>query len=232
MGDFYPHKLRSSEMLAWYGERFSTVEVNNSFYRLPSRTDFHRWSEVVSEDFCFSVKASRYITHRKRLHDAEAATRKFISHAEVLGAKLGPILFQLPPNWRGNPERLDAYLQTLPKSHRYVFEFRDERWYVPEIYTILKRHQIALYVHDWHALPWPVKFTADFTYIRFHGPAGTYGGSYSEASLQRWAESIRYWRKRLSRVFLYFNNDQQGHAVRNAQFLRTLLQENPKLKAA
>jgi uncharacterized protein YecE (DUF72 family) len=219
-------------MLSWYARDFSTVELNNSFYRLPRELDFKRWAETVPGNFHFSVKASRYLTHRKRLLDAEEATNKFLSHAESLGKKLGPVLFQLPPNWRGRPDRLEEYLAILPASHRYVFEFRDIRWYTPEVYSVLRRYRAALCLHDWRMLEWPVEFTTDFTYVRFHGPSGSYSGGYTAKTLRQWAENILGWRQHLAEIFLYFNNDLQGHAIKNAKSLRDLLKDSPNTKAA
>lgn len=232
IGDFYPAKFKASEMLKWYARHFATVEINNSFYRLPSKEDFQRWAATVNEDFCFSVKASQYITHRKRLQDVSNAIENFLNHAQGLERKLGPILFQLPPNWRANVERLEAFLSTLPEQHRYVIEFRDLSWYVPKIYTVLKQYRVALCLHDWRALQWPIEFTTDFTYIRFHGPLGTYNDGYSAASLRKWARDVTLWRQKLTNIFLYFNNDQQGHAVRDANTLRNLMHENLKLNVA
>ena len=232
VGDFYPAKVKSSEMLQWYAQRFATVEINNSFYRLPSKEDFHRWADTVGDDFCFSIKASQYITHRKRFIDARSAMENFLEHATVLGKKLGPILFQLPPNWRVNVERLETFLSNLPEQHRYVIEFRDLSWYVPKIYTVLKQYRVALCLHDWRALQWPIEFTTDFTYVRFHGPHGTYSGGYSAASLRKWAKEVSLWREKLTNVFLYFNNDLEGHAVRDANILRKLMRESLKLSAA
>ena len=232
VGDFYPAKFKSSEMLSWYSQRFKTVEINNSFYRLPEERDFKNWKDSVPDHFYFSVKASRFITHRKRLHDAESATQKFLSRAQLLGEKLGPILFQLPPNWRVNSQRLEEFLVTLPAKNQYVFEFRDPSWYVPKIYALLKHHKAALCLHDWHGSQWPVEFTSNFTYVRFHGSQGSYAGGYSMKHLQRWAENVLSWQERLAEVFLYFNNDRQGHAVRDAQSLSDLLGQNTQLQVA
>jgi uncharacterized protein YecE (DUF72 family) len=231
-GKFYPRTIASSEMLRWYAQSFETVELNNSFYRLPRKIDFRHWGEAVPERFLFTVKASRFITHRKRLRAVGTAGKKFISRAEGLGQKLGAILFQLPPNWRAVPERLERFLSVLTPDHRYVFEFRDTRWYCPEVMEILKRYRVALCLHDWRGMQWPVQFTTDFTYIRFHGSEGAYQGGYSASSLRNWAENIRDWQRHLSTVFVYFNNDLQGHAIENARFLQHLLQRNPKPKAA
>ena len=223
IADFYPAKFPPSKMLGWYSQHFDTVEINNSFYKLPTQEALQGWHDTVPKDFCFSVKASRFMTHMKRLSDPGNAIDKFLSRVQVLGNKLGPILFQLPPNWHGNADRLDEFLAVLPTSHRYVFEFRELSWYVPSIYEVLQRHNAALCIHDWRDSQWPVEITANFTYVRLHGSGGTYYGSYSKKKLGQWARKIREWQNLAGGVFVYFNNDQGGHAIRNAQSLKDLL---------
>lgn len=226
VGDFYPPKFPAAEMLKWYSDRFATVEINNSFYRLPTEEALQHWYEITPKNFCFSVKASRFITHIKRLRDPENAIENFLSRVSVLREKLGPILFQLPPHWHVDEERLELFLNALPKKYRYAVEFRDLTWYVPNIYAVLQRHNTALCIHDWRAAQWPIEFTADFTYVRFHGPSGTYNGNYSDSMLRKWATQVRQWKSQLSKLYLYFNNDQGGHAIRNAQQLLGYLKEN------
>lgn len=224
IADFYPAKFPPAKMLAWYTQHFDTVEINNSFYKLPSAEALQSWRMTAPDDFCFSVKASRFITHMKRLTDPQNAVKNFLSRVEVLGKKLGPILFQLPPNWHGNANRLDEFLSVLPATHRYVFEFRELSWYVPAIYEVLQRHNAALCIHDWRDSQWPIEITSDFTYVRLHGSSGTYSGSYSKKKLQQWARRVREWQN-LAGVFVYFNNDIGGHAVRDAQLLKDLLSD-------
>ena len=223
LGKFYPAKFPPARMLAYYSQHFSTVEINNSFYRLPPEESLVQWRQTVPEGFCFAVKASRYITHMKRLLDPENAVDRFFSRIELLGPSLGPILFQLPPKWCANAERLENFLSVLPRNHRYVFEFRDQSWCVSRIYDILRRHNAALCLHDWGALPWPSQFTADFAYIRFHGATGDYSGDYSPQTLQQWALQIRGWQSKLKAIYIYFNNDLGGYAITNAQALAKLL---------
>ena len=223
IGDFYPPKLRADKMFLWYAREFQTVEINNSFYRLPEEKTFQQWKAMAPRGFVFAVKASRFLTHIKRLRDPEDPIKLFFSRAQKLGSHLGPVLFQLPPKWKSNPERLQNFLAALPRGRRYAIEFRDESWLRKEIYELLRRHNVAMCIHDWHDMPWPVELTADFIYMRFHGTTGRYGGSYPDPILRRWAEKIRDWQERLAELFVYFNNDIGGHAIRNAQSLRLLL---------
>ena len=144
--------------------------------------------------------------------------------ADRLGKKLGPILFQLPPRWKLNIERLAEFLEALPDEHRYAFEFRDESWLMPEVFELLRTHKAALCVHDFADMKIPVEVTADFAYVRFHGPTSAkYWGSYSDEQLRQWAERIESWRSQLTSVYVYFNNDPEGAAVRNALTLKSLV---------
>jgi len=224
VGVFYPDKLPVEEMLAYYSQHFDTVELNNTFYHLPSQTALHNWRTTVSSNFLFAVKASRFITHMKKLKDPVSSSQKFFLGAEQLGEKLGPILFQLPPRWHLNLERLTEFLEALPDGHRYVFEFRDESWLVPEVYKLLRQYNSAFCLHDLAGEQSPLEITADFTYIRFHGPGmAKYAGSYSKSTLERWATRIEKWVSELSRVYVYFNNDVGGYAVKNASDLKQLI---------
>jgi len=224
LGNFYPEKLPAKEMLSFYTEHFDTVEINNTFYHLPAHSAFHAWRDNTPTNFVFALKGSRFITHMKKLKDPESSTAKFFHGAELLEAKLGPILFQLPPRWQLNLERLSKFLEVLPKHHRYTFEFRDPSWLVEPVYDLLRRHNAAFCIYDFASSPTPLEITADFTYLRFHGPGeAKYAGSYSEVALQEWARKIRNWLRELSEAYVYFNNDVGGHAVKNAQRLRELI---------
>lgn len=216
-GEFYPSHLAPAEYLAWYVRHFKTVEINNCFYRLPTEAAVRSWREQTPDDFCFAVKGSRYITHLKRLLEAEEALATYLDRMELLGPKLGPVLFQFPPNWRVNPERLEAFLAALPaKKHPYVFEFRDPSWYSDVTYRLLREYRAALCLHDWRGEKSPQELTADFTYIRFHGATGRYQGNYTTAMLDAWAQDICGWGQKLRDIYVYFNNDIGGHAIRNA----------------
>ncbi len=170
----------------------------------------------------------------KRLLDAEDGLNTYLDRMELLNEKLGPVLFQLPPNWRVNAERLEEFLSLLrTRSHQYVFEFRDQSWYTQPVYALLRRHNIALCIHDWGAQQSARELTADFTYIRFHGTTGRYGGDYPEEMLQSWADQIRAWMPCLRGIYVYFNNDQGGYAIKNAQSLHSLLQTSePRQRCA
>ena len=220
-GPFYPEDLRPEEMLGFYAERFRTVEINSSFYRPPSRKTFRMWREQTPKQFTFAVKASRYITHMKRLKEPKAALGKFFRQTEGLGEKLGPILFQLPPRWRRNAGRLENFLEMLPSGRRYAFEFRDPTWFDEEIYALLRRHGAAFCAYDLAGRQSPLELTADFAYLRLHGPsAQKYAGRYARAQLWRWAKLCEGWLDGEARqVFVYFDNDQAGFAPLNAMQL-------------
>ena len=223
LGLFYPEKFPTAKMLDFYAHYFRTVEINNTFYRLPTEDAVRGWRTTVPKGFEFAVKASRFITHMKKLRDPENAISIFFERAELLGDALGPILFQLPPHWPVNADRLEEFLSIIPPKHKYVFEFREQSWCIPRVVDILRRHNVAMCLHDWGAKPWPGDFTADFTYIRFHGPTGKYAGNYDDKMLHEWASRIEQWRTQLRGIYAYFNNDQGGYAIENARTLEKLL---------
>jgi uncharacterized protein YecE (DUF72 family) len=210
-------------MLDEYIRHFDTVEINNSFYRLPSEDALRAWRDSTPDNFLFAVKASRFITHNKKLSDPQSALEKFMPRAEILGHKLGPILFQLPPQWKMNAERLESFLRMLPKRHRYAFELRNETWLTDSIYRILRAHNTAFCIYELAGFQTPLEVTADFSYVRLHGPLGKYQGSYSPAALEIWAQRIRDWRSKLKKIYMYFDNDQEAFAVRNALDLKRLV---------
>lgn len=224
LGQFYPAKLAPKEMFRFYSLHFDTVELNNTFYRLPTPVTFESWRDNSPDNFLYAVKASRFITHMKKLKDPESSTVKFFDGAERMGEKLGPILFQLPPRWRVDIERLSNFLEALPEEHRYVIEIRDESWLVRDVYDVLRKFNVAFCIHDLSNMQTPLEVTADFTYMRFHGPgAAKYRGSYSDSALRGWAERISEWRDSKVDSYAYFNNDIGGHAITNAQTLKQLL---------
>jgi len=221
---FYPSGTKPAEMFEFYAKHFDTVEINNSFYHLPSAKTFDNWRDSSPPKFLFAVKGSRFITHMKKLKDPKPSSEKFFLVADRLGRKLGPILFQLPPRWKVNLARLEEFLESLPGRHKYAFEFRDETWLVPEVYRLLRRYKAAFCIHDFADMRIPHEITAPFTYIRFHGPTSAkYAGSYSTAELRAWAERFKEWGQRLPGIYAYFNNDPGGAAVRNAIELKHLL---------
>ncbi len=223
IGDFYPEKFAPAKMFSWYARDFHTVEINNSFYRLPEEKTFQSWRDLAPPGFIFAVKASRFITHIKRLRDAADSIDLLLSRAKPLGPTFGPILFQLPPRWKLNLDRLAEFLSILPRGHRYSLEFRDESWCVPQVYDLLARYNVAYCIHDWREMPWPKQLTADFTYIRFHGSGTRYGGDYPDSQLRDWADRLRDMQRQLRAAYVYFNNDIGGHAIRNARKLKQLL---------
>ena len=221
---FYPSGTKPAQMFEFYARHFDTVEINNSFYHLPSATTFDNWRDSSPPNFLYAVKASRFITHMKKLKDPKPSSEKFFAVVDRLGKKLGPILFQLPPRWKVNVERFAEFLESLPKGHKYVFEFRDETWFVPEVYALMRRHKAAFCIHDFSDMKVPHEITAPFTYIRFHGPTvAKYFGSYSTGQLRAWAERIVDWSRQLSAAYIYFNNDPGGEAVKNAIELKRLV---------
>lgn len=224
LGVFYPAGTPPAKMFQFYAQHFDTVEINNSFYHLPAAKTFDNWRDSSPPKFHFAVKASRFITHMKKLKDPESSSEKFFLVADRLGRKLGPILFQLPPRWKVNVDRLAEFLESLPAKHKYVFEFRDETWLVPEVYELLRRHKAAFCIHDFADMKVPHEITANFTYIRFHGPTtAKYFGSYSTAQLREWADRIEDWSRHLAAIYVYFNNDPGGEAVKNGLELKRLV---------
>lgn len=224
-GPFYPEKLPAAKMLEFYAQRFDTVELNNTFYRLPVESGLDKWREATPKDFCFAAKGSRFLTHMKKLKDPETGIGRFFERVDMLGRKLGPIVFQLPPSWEVDTDRLEGFLRALPKRHHYAFEFRNPTWHTEGVYRILRRHRAAFCIFEIAGFSSDLTLTADFTYVRLHGPEGAYQGNYSPQRLNRWAEQIREWRKKLGAVYLYFDNDQAGYAAQNALSLKRILGE-------
>ena len=220
---FYPEKLAKAKWLEFYAGQFSTVELNNSFYHLPSEKAFVNWRESSPKGFVFAVKVSRFITHIKRLKNTEEPLQNFVTRADFLRDKLGPLLFQLPPNMKRNDETLEAFLSMLPCQYHHVLEFRHESWIDDSVFNILRRHNVGLCVFDMPDFTCPLVATADFAYIRFHGSAGLYASCYTDGELSDWARWIAERGQNLETVYIYFNNDAEAYAVRNAKTLARLL---------
>jgi len=214
---FYPPKLPQPKWLEFYTRYFRTVELNNSFYRLPSEQAFSNWRESSPEGFVYAVKVSRFITHIKRLKDVGEPIETFLSRARCLKEKLGPLLYQLPPNMHRNDDRLDSFLSLLPGGLRHVIEFRHESWLDEGVFEVLRRHNVGFCVFDMPGLPCPLVATAEFAYIRFHGSSGLYFSCYSDEELEDWSSKILALASDLDTVYIYFNNDAEGFAIRNAQ---------------
>ena len=223
MSIFYPPRMPGAAQLPFYAERFDTVEVNYSFYRLPERSVFETWRAQTPIDFLFAVKGSRYLTHMRKLKEPEEPLQRLMERAGGLGDKLGPILFQFPGAWRLNVERLAAFMAELRAypAGRYAFEFRHPTWLVPEVYSLLEEAGAALCLPSHPQMPLDVKLTAPWTYIRMH--TGRYGTGYSDPELQEWAARIEGFRRDGVETFVYFNNDPGGHALRDADRLAGLL---------
>jgi uncharacterized protein YecE (DUF72 family) len=220
---FYPEALPKAKWLEYYASHFPTVELNNSFYRLPSENAFASWYQASPAGFTFAVKVSRFITHIKRLKNIEEAVENFIKRAEILGDKLGPLLYQLPPSMHRNDETLESFLSGLPREFRHVIEFRHQSWLVEDVFEILCRHNAGLCVFDMPSFTCPLRATADFAYIRFHGSDSLYSSCYSDEELAGWARGIADLAANLDSVYIYFNNDVAGFALRNAVTIRDYL---------
>jgi len=221
---FYPEALSKAKWLEFYATHFSTVELNNTFYRLPSETAFANWRDSTPANFVFAVKVSRFITHIKRLRDVKEPLETFLSRARVLKEKLGPLLYQLPPNMHRNDERLESFLSLLPQGMRHVFEFRHESWLDEEVFEILHKYNVGLCIFDMPDASCPLVATADFAYVRFHGSTGLYWSCYSDDELAMWAERLAELTANLKAIYIYFNNDAEAFAVKNAITLRSYLQ--------
>jgi uncharacterized protein YecE (DUF72 family) len=221
-GSFYPEGLPRSAWLGFYSQRFRTVELNNTFYRLPTEKAFHNWYSVSPDDFIFAVKVSRFITHIKRIKDCQEPLHNFLSRAGILNNKLGPLLYQLPPSLQRDDSLLESFLIILPRGLRHVFEFRHDSWLEEDVFDLLRRYRAGLCVFDMPGVKFPLVTTSDFGYIRFHGSSGLYRSCYTDAELLDWATRVKSLS--VSRVYIYFNNDEKAYAVQNAQTMARLLE--------
>ena len=217
----YPEKMPAREHFAFYAQHFNTVEINNSFYRQPPRERFEAWREQAPPGFVFAVKGSRYVTHIKRRAVEKESIDLVVDSALGLDDKLGPILFQLQANFHVDLERLERFVAMLPDHVRFTLEFRHDSWLVPAVFERLRAHRIALCIPDHPKMPKSLEITSDFTYIRMHLPP--HGLGYSERGLHPWAERVVDWRRAGLDVFMYFNNDMEGHAVKDAKTLISLI---------
>jgi uncharacterized protein YecE (DUF72 family) len=229
---FYPAGLARRDWLPYYARHFATVELNNPFYRLPSKAAFRGWRAQVPDDFVFAVKASRFLTHLKRLKTPMPPLDRLLRRVAPLGPTLGPVLFQLPGQFHANPPRLGRFLGALGRQRhrpglRAALEVRHDSWLRPETYDLLRKANVALCFHDNRTQPVTAPVTADFVYVRRHGTAVRYHGSYPEARLRTDARRIRGWLEDGLDVYVYFNNDGGGAAVKNARRLGALLGRRP-----
>ena len=218
---FYPKGLPANRWLEHYAKHFKTVEVNSTFYRLAKPDAVARWVTQVPDDFVFSVKASRYLTHIKRLGNIGPYIARFYEGIEPLveAERLGPVLWQLPPNLKRDDERLASALRELPPG-RHCIEFREPSWFTAEVYALLRERNVALVIGDRPEIAdfQTHEMTADWTYVRFHYGRRGRRGNYSETELESWMKRVTAWR-RDREVFLYFNNDWEGFSIQNALWM-------------
>ena len=222
-GDFSPAGLKQKDEFAFYAARFDTAEINASFYRLPSETTVEAWRAKAPEGFVFAWKASRFLTHIKRLKDVEESLQLVLGRMAPLGDHFGPVLFQLPPSMKLDLERLESFLALLPPERRCTIEFRHPSWYVEEVYRALAGADASLCLSDHHHAPAPFVTTASWVYVRGHGPGGHYWGDYPDETLADWAGHMRRWLDAGKDVYAYFDNDIGGAAPRDAERLRALV---------
>lgn len=226
LGVFYPEDLPTSRWLAHYVQHFPTVEINNSFYRQPKASAWQLWRRAAPEGFRFAVKANRFLTHVKRLRDVEEAVGRFLDGARLLEDRLGPVLYQLPPNFHRTPEnerRLAAFLELLPRGMQHAFEFRHASWFCDDALALLRQYAAGFCAFDMVDLECPLAATAPFAYLRFHGSEALYASNYTDEMLAGWAARLRGLAAGLTDVYIYFNNDAWGYAVSNARTLAEML---------
>ncbi len=225
-GPFYPKEVPKKEWLSWYATQFRTTEINGSFYRTPSLEAVRNWRNQTPKDFLFAWKASKFITHWKRLSEKSAKSIDLMeTRLRALSPKAGAVLFQLPPQFHKNYERLAAFLKLLPRCYPYAFEFRHKSWYDDDIFALLHKHDVSLCLSDHHDAPSPWEVTARHVYVRAHGPGGRYKGNYSDRTLRAWARDIAKWKRQRRTVFVFFDNDQRSAAPRDAQRLIEMLEK-------
>lgn len=227
VGVLYPKSAKSLDRLDHYARRFRTVEVNNTFYRWPKDEVFSIWQERAPDGFVFSAKASRGLTQFRKLNDPVPWLERMDAGLSRLKEKRGATLYQLPPHFPINLSRLDEFLSVVPSRERTAVEFRHPTWNMEETFSVLERHGTAYCVTSGANLPCVLRATADFVFVRLHGPdrSHLYAGSYSEDDLRWWADRVGEWKSQGRDVYAYFNNDGYGHAVRNALRLRELVGE-------
>ncbi len=222
-GVFYPERLASRDWLGFYASHFDSVEVNRSFYALPTVEMLAAWCEQIGDRFELAVKAPRGITHYKKLKHCTEQLDTLIGRVSVLGKHLGPVLFQLPPRWRCNVKRLAEFLDELPRGYRFAFEFRDPSWHRDEVFELLDNNAAALCIYDLEGKTSPLVTTSDFVYVRLHGPARAYTGQYHPSTLRGWLSKARGWQRKGKDVYVFFDNDDQAAAVKNARRMKSFL---------
>jgi uncharacterized protein YecE (DUF72 family) len=224
-GLFYPPDLPQKKWLEYYARYFPTVELNNTFYMLPQAATFDGWRENAPDGFLYAVKANRFITHMKKLKDPELHLPKMFELVNLLGEKLGPVLYQLPPRWRWNGERFEEFLKALPQGVQQAVEVRETSWLNDAFFSLLHKHEVAYCIASLPDYQTPVCATAPFVYLRFHGSGEMYYYNYTHAELEHWRDVIRRFTGEGRTVYAYFNNDPHAWAVQNALDLTRLLRE-------
>ena len=226
-GIFYPRDLSSKDKLKYFSKHFKTTEINYSFYHLPRQSTYQNWYSQTPENFLFAVKASKFITHIKRLKGVKKAWKQFLESALILKEKLGPILFQFPPSFRANKEeikRLEDFLRLITKNKLYyAFEFRHKSWCDEKICQLLKKYNVAWVIADSPSYPKAEVVTADFVYLRMHGSKVLFSSNYTKKELKAISQKIKKWLKKNRDTFVYFNNDAYGYALKNAKMLEKLI---------
>jgi uncharacterized protein YecE (DUF72 family) len=222
-GLFYPEGLPQKRWFEHYASVFDTVEINNSFYRLPKAETFAAWRDQAPPGFCYSVKANRFLTQAKKLKDCAEPLQRMLTPFRALEPRLGPILYQLPPRFRANPERLAEFVALLPRDLVHVFEFREQSWLTEEILKLLDENGMAFCAHDMPGIPTPRWASGPIAYVRFHGGVGKYWGRYSDEALLGWTDWIVEQARAGRPVWCYFNNDIHGHAIDDALTLRSMV---------
>jgi uncharacterized protein YecE (DUF72 family) len=222
-GPFYPEKLAVKNWYTHYASVFDTVELNTSFYRLPTADTFLKWRDQAAPGFRYAVKAPRFITHMKKLKDCSEPVEEFLGRARNLGETIGPILYQLPPRWRINKERLEEFIALLPRDLTHVFEFREKSWLSEEVLTLLDARGVSFCVHDMPGSATPRWACGPIAYVRFHGGEGKYWGRYSDEGLLGWADWAVEQARAGRDVWCYFNNDMYAHAIDDALTLRAMV---------
>jgi uncharacterized protein YecE (DUF72 family) len=222
-GLFYPPGLPQRRWFEYYAEHFDTVEINNSFYRLPQAETFEKWRAQAPPGFCYAVKANRFLTQAKKLKDCAEPLHRMMAPFRALGDRLGPILYQLPPRFRINLERLEDFLKLAPADVVNVFEFRDRSWYTDETFALLDRYRASFCVHDMPVAASERIAVGSIAYVRFHGGAGKYWGRYPDENLLSWTDWMVAQAKAGRPVWAYFNNDIDAHAIHDAQTLKAMV---------
>jgi uncharacterized protein YecE (DUF72 family) len=212
---FYPSDARTRDWLAYYAQKFDCVEVNSSFYGMPGIDVITKWCACVPPAFSFALKAPRRITHFKKLKNCETELDELFGQLDSFGGRLGPVLFQLPPRWRCNLNRLVNFLDRVPSGYRLVFEFRDPSWHNDEVYGLLASKSIGFCIFDGGGFTSPLIDDGDLIYLRLHGPGGAYAGNYRAPGLRVWVDRAIAWNRRSKEVFMFFDNDDKGYAVKN-----------------